>query len=180
MRLIAVPTWILVIACILSGCACASYNYQTLFATEAEDRELAAEIKKALLETGFGEKAHISVYCYYGHVFLLGELAKNQQAAAVEIARSFKPRSITPHWFAADTFEPNDEKIASDLQAALKKDRSLSASRINIRVNGGRAVLLGVVRDAVDMQTAINTARSVPGISSVTSYLMLPQPPPAL
>ena len=36
-------------------------------------------------------------------------------------------------------------------------------------------VLLGVVKDDAEKQLAIQAARGVPGVTSVTSYLMLPQ-----
>ncbi len=39
----------------------------------------------------------------------------------------------------------------------------------------GRVVLLGVVKDNAEKQQAIRIARKVPGVVSVTSYLMLPQ-----
>lgn len=169
----------LVMVVILQGCAYGIYDDQRLLDTQLEDQKLSTSIKAALLNTNFSEGMDISVYSFYGNVFLVGEVPRNMQAEAIKIARSFHPRSLTPHWFTPQKNERANLTIAADLRTALIGTRGLSSTRIDTRVNGGRVVLLGVVRDNAEKQLAIDTARKIQGVKSVTSYLMLPPRPAA-
>ena len=161
--------------CLLQhGCAYSIYEDPRLMDTMAEDKALATSIKTALLRANFTGGMAIAVYAFYGNVFLVGEVPKNMQARALEIARSFKPASLTPHWFAPGGSEGSDLGLASALRAELIGTRGLSSTRIDTEVNAGRVVLLGVVRDNAEKQLAISVARRVKGVKSVTSYLLTP------
>lgn len=159
----------------LQACAYGIYDDKRLIDTQASDTAMAADIKTALLRANFTEAMGISVYCFYDHVFLIGEVPQDMQAKAIAIARSYKPRSVTPHWFAKARGERSNLMLATDLRAALIGTRGLSSTRIDTVVNSGRVVLLGVVHDNAEKQLAIQAARQVNGVTSVTSYLMLPQ-----
>ncbi len=163
---------------VLNGCAYGAYGLyddQRLMDTITDDKALASSIKTALLDASFSGGWSIAVYCYYGNVFLVGEVPHNMQAKALAIARRYKPRSITPHWFAPARSEASDFALATSLRTALIGAKGLSSTRIDTEVNAGRVVLLGVVKDKAEKQIAIRTARAVRGVTSVTSYLMLPQ-----
>lgn len=168
---------ILLLAGFLQSCAYGIYDDKRLMDTMADDKMLATSIKTQLLKEDFGSAFSVSVYCFYGNVFLIGEAPADVQAKAVAIARSFKPRSVTPHWFTPYKGERNNMALATDLRAALIGAKGLSSTRIDTEVNAGRVVLLGVVGDEKEKQIAIQTARSISGVKSVTSYLMLPQKP---
>lgn len=159
----------------LHGCAYGIYDDKRLLDTQASDASLAAEIKAALYKAHFSDAMGVSVYCFYGHVFLVGEAPKNMQAKALAIAKSYNPLSITPHWFSKAGAGRSDFLLAADLRSSLIAAKGLSSTRIDTVVNGGRVVLLGVVHDNAEKQLAIQTARKVKGVTSVTSYLMLPQ-----
>lgn len=159
----------------LQGCAWGIIDDKRLLDTQASDAAMTADIKAALIKADFSEALAISVYCYYGNVFLIGEVPKNMQAKAISIAKSFDPRSITPHWFPRGGNARGNLSLAADLRAALIGTRGLSSTRIDTEVNAGRVVLLGVVQDDAEKQLAISQARKVKGVTSVTSYLMLPQ-----
>lgn len=160
---------------LLQGCAYGILDDKRLLDTQAADTALATDIKAALLKADFSGAIAISVYCYYDNVFLIGEVPKNLQAKAIEIAREYHPRSITPHWFAKVGNARGNLALATDLRAALIGARGLSSTRIDTEVNAGRVILLGVVHDEAEKQLAISVARKVKGVTSVTSYLMLPQ-----
>lgn len=166
---------LVLLAVLLQGCAYGIYDDQRLLDTMACDKALAAKIKAALMNEDFGSSFSVSVYCFYDNVFLVGEAPRDVQAKAARIARSFDPRSVTPHWFAPSKKERTDLGLAADLRAALIAAKGLSSTRIDTEVNAGRVVLLGVVHDDKEKQIAIRTARGVKGVLSVTSYLMLPQ-----
>lgn len=165
------------VALLLQGCAYGIYEDKRLLDTQAEDKALATNIKASLVKASFRGGMSVAVYCFYGNVFLVGEVPQNMQASAMAIAREYKPRSITPHWFSQKKGERGNMALAADLRAALISARGLSSTRIETEVNAGRVVLLGVVHDKEEKQIAIATARKVRGVASVTSYLMLPQKP---
>lgn len=159
---------------LLQGCAYGIYQDKRLLDTMADDKTMAASIKAALLKEHFGDAFSVAVYCFYGNVFLVGEAPKDVQSKAVSIARSYKPKSVTPHWFTKMTGTRNNLALATELRTALIGTRGLSSTRIDTEVNGDRVVLLGVVHDNAEKQLAIRTARHIEGVKSVTSYLMLP------
>ena len=166
---------LLLAAALLQGCAYGIYDDQRLVDTMADDKAMATSIKTALMKADFTGGWAVAVYCYYGNVFLVGEVPKNMQAKAVSIARSYKPRSVTPHWFTPAKSDTGNFALATSLRAELIGTKGLSSTRIDTEVNAGRVVLLGVVQDDAEKQLAIKVARGVKGVTSVTSYLMLPQ-----
>lgn len=168
---------ILLLGFLVQSCAYGIYEDKRLLDTQASDTALAADIKAALLKASFRDALSVSVYCFYGNVFLVGEIPGNMQAKALAIARSYKPRSVTPHWFSRASHDRSDLMLATDLRAALIGAKGLSSTRIDTVVNAGRVVLLGVVHDEAEKRLAIAVARKVKGVVSVTSYLMLPQKP---
>lgn len=84
---------------------------------------------------------------------------------------------MTPHWFSPAKSDTSNFALAASLRTDLIGAKGLSSTRIDTEVNAGRVVLLGVVKDDEEKQIAIRTARKVKGVTSVTSYLMLPQRP---
>lgn len=162
---------------LLQACAYGIYDDQRLMDTMREDKEMATKIKASLMKEDLGSGFSISVYCFYGHVFLVGEAPESMRPKAIAIARSFHPLSVTPHWFAPGVAERSNFMLATDLRAALIGTKGLSSTRIETEVDAGRVVLLGVVADNAEKQLAISTARKVKGVVSVTSYLMLPPRP---
>lgn len=169
---------LLLLACLqiyLQGCAAYGiYNDKRLLDTMADDQKMAASIKADLLKAHFGSAFSVSVYCFYGHVFLVGEAPENVRAKAIAIAREEHPKTVTPHWFSPGKSVRSDFALATDLRTALIAAKGLSSTRIDTEVNAGRVVLLGVVHDEAERQLAINTARKVNGVVTVSSYLMLP------
>lgn len=156
------------------GCAYGIYDDKRLLDTMADDKAMATGIKAALMKAHFGDSFSVAVYCFYGNVFLVGEAPQKVQGEAIAIARSFNPKSVTPHWFTPVKGERVSLGLAAELRTALISTRGLSSTRIDTEVNGGRVVLLGVVGDEAEKKLAIDAARKIKGVRSVTSYLMLP------
>lgn len=163
--------------CAVQGCAYGIYDDQRLIDTMTEDKALATNIKAKLLQAHFGDAFSVAVYCFYRHVFLVGEAPKNVRAKAIAIAKSLNPATVTPHWFSPERGDRNNFALAADLRAKLIATRGLSSTRIDTQVNAGRVVLLGVVADNAEKELAIQTARGVKGVVSVTSYLLTPPRP---
>ncbi len=172
------PLFLLLLLPWLQGCpytAYGLYDDPRLIDTIADDKALATQIKASLLKEKFSDGWNIAVYCYYGHVFLVGDIPPEMQEKAVQIAQSYHPRALTTHWILPGKGERNNFILASDLRTALIGAPGLSSTRIDTEVNAGRVVLLGVVKDEAEKQTAIRVARATKGVTSVTSYLMFPQ-----
>lgn len=162
----------------LSGCGYSAYGLyddKRLMDTITDDKGIATAIKTDLLDNSFSQGWGTAVYCYYGHVFLVGEVPQNMRDKAVTIARRHQGvRSVTTHWFSPAASETSDLVLAARLRTALIRKDKLSSTRIDTEVNAGRVVLLGVVDNAAERGLALDAARHVEGVTSVTSYLMTP------
>lgn len=162
----------------LSGCGYSAYGLyddQRLMDTITDDKALATSIKTALMDADLSDGWAIAVYSYYSNVFLVGEVPVDMRDKAVSIARRYRPRSLTTHWFSPRKSDESDFSLATSLRADLIGAKGLSSTRIDTEVNAGRVVLLGVVQDEKEKEIAIHTARKVKGVTKVTSYLMQPQ-----
>lgn len=164
----------------LAGCAVTVpyglYEDKRLVDTIADDKTMATAIKTDLLDANFSGGWSISVYCYYGKVFLVGEVPTNMQVKAVEIAKKQKGvRSVTTHWFSPLTSDTNNLLLATKLRTNLISADGVSSTRIDTEVNSGRVVLLGVVNSAVEKEKVLIAAKDTTGVTKITDYLMLPQ-----
>lgn len=106
----------------LNGCAYSAYGLyddQRLMDTITDDKTLATSIKTALMNENFSGGWSIAVYSYYGNVFLVGEVPQNMQGKALAIARRYKPRSVTPHWFSPAKSDTSNFALAASLRTDL-------------------------------------------------------------
>ena len=162
----------LALVCLIQGCAVYSTaSDERLVDTMGSDNAISGLIKKDLMAERFADGWNISVHCFYGHVFLVGECPKEMRAKAVKIAkRDKRVRSVTTHWFSPRV-------VATKLRSALIGTGNLNSTRIETEVNSDRVVLLGVANDSNERKTAVRAAREVNGVLTVTSYIMLPMKP---
>ena len=165
---------ILLLLCFVQGCAYSIMDDKRLLDTMSQDKALASNIKTALMKNDFTKGFSISVYSYYKHVFLVGELSERFQNRALAIAQSKNPRSVTTHWFTPAKSAESDFILSGRLRTALIGAKGLSSTRVDTEINAGRVVLLGVVGNENERKIAIRTARKLDGFVNVTSYLMLP------
>ena len=169
----------LALVCLIQGCAVYSTaSDERLVDTMGSDNAISGLIKKDLMAERFADGWNISVHCFYGHVFLVGECPKEMRAKAVKIAkRDKRVRSVTTHWFSPSVAETNNFVMATKLRSALIGTGNLNSTRIETEVNSDRVVLLGVANDSNERKTAVRAAREVNGVLTVTSYIMLPMKP---
>ena len=169
----------LALVCLIQGCAVYSTaSDERLVDTMGSDNAISGLIKKDLMAERFADGWNISVHCFYGHVFLVGECPKEMRAKAVKIAkRDKRVRSVTTHWFSPRVAETNNFEMATKLRSALIGTGNLNSTRIETEVNSDRVVLLGVANDSNERKTAVRAAREVNGVLTVTSYIMLPMKP---
>ncbi len=140
-----------------------------------DDTSIATSIKSQYLNTNFGAGWDVSVYSYSGQVFLVGEAPDYLQSKFVEIAKAQKGvKSVTTHWFIPLKYDGSDFMTSTRLRANLINAKNLSSNRIEVEINAGRVVLLGIVNDSGEKAIAINAAKATTGVVSVKSYLLLP------
>ena len=97
-----VPLLLLCCLTLSSGCGMlyGVYDDQRLGGTISDDKEISLGIKSDLMDANLSQGWGIKVYCYYGHVFLVGEAPEKMRSQAIRIARRHKGvRSVTSHWF---------------------------------------------------------------------------------
>ena len=82
---------LLLLCCLMLSSGCASlygvYDDQRLSGTITEDKEISLGIKSDLMDANLSQGWGIKVYCYYGHVFLVGEAPEKMRSQAIRIAR---------------------------------------------------------------------------------------------
>lgn len=159
-----------------TACTYGVYKDKRLVDTVFSDERICTTIRRGFNHAHIPDQASISIYSYYGKVFLVGPApGTDVQKKIVEIARATKDvRSVTTHWFPPAKGESN-LLVASKLKTNMLSADGLVSSRVDTEISAGRVVLLGVVKSEQEKQIAIRTAKQTSGVKSVTSYLMLPQ-----
>ena len=66
--------------------------------------------------------------------------------------------------------------IHTEIAAALRVTPGIVASRINVTVVDGRAVLVGVVSGEEERHRVVEAVSGVGGVKAVTNWLLLPEP----
>lgn len=168
---------LLLMALLMQGCAIyGGATDQRLTGTMTDDKTLTTAIKTKLYADSVSSGWNISVYSFYGHVFLVGECPKNLRPTAVKIAKSdARVLSLHTHWFEPLKGETSDFVLATKIRTTLIGTDGLNNTRIETEVNSDRVVLLGVAKDAKERKTAVQAVRNVVGVKTVTSYIMLPK-----
>ena len=169
-------TSLILAAFLLLGCALyGGATDQRLSGTMTDDKTLTTAIKTKLMADDVSSGWNISVYSFYGHVFLVGTCPKNLRPKAVTIAQKDKRvLSLTTHWFEPVPGGENNFILATSIRSALIGADGLNNTHFETEVDAGRVVLLGVARDAKERKAAVQTVRNVKGVNTVTSYIMLP------
>ncbi len=86
----------------------------------------------------------ISVYCFYGNVFLVGEIPQKLEGKAPAIARSFQAAvGYAALVFAPAKSDRNNLVLATDLRTAPIGAKDLSSTRIDTEVNAGQGGFAG-------------------------------------
>ena len=172
---------LILLACVTQtwGCASAAYGVyddKRMVGTVSSDKAIATDVKTTIMNQSFSGGWDISVYCYYGKVFLVGEVPSDMHGKAVELAKKCKGvRSVKTHWFTPRTGENSNLALATRLRTNLISTSGLSSTRIDTAVNSNRVVLLGVVNDNREKALAEKVTRMTEGVKDTTNLLMLPQ-----
>jgi hyperosmotically inducible protein len=151
--------------------------------TRVDDQLLVERVRSALGKSDQLAGADITPYVYMGHVFLVGPVAHSDQQD--EATRAVQDLDGVRSVEAYLPVRSGDAKAVSGgagdgaIQAKVKGALALAGqpvSRVDLQVLDGHVVLLGVVKSQEAVSTATTAARSVSGVTGVTTFLLLPEP----
>jgi len=145
--------------------------------TIAADAKITTTIQKRFFDDSDMKTFDISVYCYNGHVYLVGEYdGARQKEKAVTIAKNVEGvKSVQTYILPKKKGDPcgasDNLKIRGKVDYKLVGDKKIWSTNIDIKVVQCNVVLLGIVRSGKEITRAVAHAKSVEGVRSVTSYL---------
>ena len=144
---------------------------------QAKDKETSLSIKKALADSDSKKALQVHVYCFLGHVFLVGGIddMKFRDFSVSTAKETEGVTQVTAHFVAESDTTADDLEIAAKVRAALIAEGDLSATQIEQEVLNGEVVLLGMVRSKADAALAVKTAKGVEDVRKVTSFLIPPK-----
>lgn len=159
---------------ILSGCVFHQAFKDGSLSAQYSDAGIRSAVEGTLLRNNATLASTVEVYCFKGHVFLVGEAPENFRAFALVQAKTVNGViSVTPHWFpdgSGNTMK--DAALAAEIDSKVLFDKNLSSSRMAAAVWGGHVLLMGVMNDKKSIDEAVDIARKEGGVKSVTSYLL--------
>ena len=170
----------LFMAMLLPGCAYFSFSRE--MTPEQQRREqryddagIKTGIASALLRTNAAKANTVSVRCFNGHVFLIGEADGEFRIEAQNIARSTPGvKQVTTHWFPADTaLGGMDALLESQIESKVLRNEAVRAWRVSADVWGGHVVLTGAVSNQEQIDGTVARIRQMERVKSVTSYVIL-------
>jgi hyperosmotically inducible protein len=147
--------------------------------TQFEDEKITMAIRDDVMEDSDLNLMDMSVYCYKGRVYLVGEYDKIfQKDRVVKIAKEVKGvKSVRAHFLKkrkADLCGATDNlKFKAKVKAKLIGDEDISSTNIEVKSLQCQIVLLGLVGSNSQIREAIAHAKSVEGIRSVKSFLQV-------
>ncbi|MBM4265598.1 MAG: BON domain-containing protein [Deltaproteobacteria bacterium] len=145
-----------------------------------QDKRLRTQLREALLVADPDGVLSISPYVFLGHAFLVGWVdSPAERMKLVDAARGVGGlRSLDVYLpeKPANVSTSADEELKLKVEEAITLESSAQRMNVSIQVLAGHVVLLGAVRSGEEIQSADAAARAVPGVTGITSYLLVPAP----
>ena len=144
---------------------------------QAADKKISLSIKGDLADKDSKMALKVHVYCFLGHVYLVGAINDQPfRAFAVKTAKGTKGVKQVTSYFKPETDTTADDlKLAAKVRTDLIGNGDLSSTQIEQEVMNGEVVLLGMVRSQADAALAVKVAKGVKGVRKVTSFLVPPK-----
>jgi hyperosmotically inducible protein len=159
-----------------------TFGGSAAFAASAPDAWITTKIKLALLTTEGVTSTDVNVDTIDGKVTLHGTVGSEQEKArAAQAAQSVEGVKEMRDLLAVvapakqEEVEAADDQIEAQVELALKADRTLADSSIEVAsVNKGVVVLRGTAASLSDHLSAIEETRKVRGVRQVASEIKSP------
>ena len=185
MKLWRMTTGVIIVASFVGfgmyGCTTA-YNAardERSMGTIMDDSSIAGKIKYELLQDDTVKGLDISVYVYYGKVYLVGAVdSDNQKNKAVKIAKGIEGvKSVTTYILNKNQVTIgktiDDTAVTAKVKAKMIEDKQMKSTQIEVKTILGHVVLLGVVSSGSDAGKAIRYAKSVENVKEVVSFVVV-------
>jgi len=151
--------------------------------TLAQDKQIELAIAKSFQDDPVVRNLYISVYCYSGNVYLVGEYdtAEGAMKAIALANQAGGVESVTPYLLVkggtVSCLWGDDLFIYAKVKIKFIGDEVIKSTNININVVQCRVVLLGIVATGDEVSRAIDLARGVSDVIEVKSFLIPVQGP---
>ena len=174
--------YLAVFSLVLISTSCTAYKVavdKRTLGAQVDDEHITMSIRNCFLRDKVIKFFDISVYCYEGHVYLVGEYETNvEKHHAINCAKKVKGvRKVTTYLLPKVTAERcgtmDNLKLKALVQAELVKDKDISSTNIEVKALQCNIVLLGIVGSKKQAQLAVSHARHVKGVKKVVSFLRI-------
>ncbi len=165
---------------LLSLSGCTIYNAavdERPVGTIADDTVIKGKILKKFLADEEIKTLDISVGCYRGHVYLVGQYDRPvQKEHAIKIAKSVDGvKRVTTYLVPKKKHDycglEDNLEIEGKVKAKLVKDKDIWSTNIDVKSVQCHIVLYGLVGSKAEIKKAVAHAKSVGGTRGVTSFL---------
>ena len=177
----------------LLSCGCSSVLStvaEQIYITVVDHRDVKTILKDTTIKLTIINKFHdddeinaldsldLSIECYKGHVYLIGEYDRPvQKTRAIKIAKSIEGvKSVKPYLLPKNRNDicgiDENLEIMLSVKTHLIGDKDLWARNIDVKSVQCHVVLYGIVSSDEKITKAIEHAKSVKDVRSVKSLLM--------
>ena len=145
--------------------------------TIARDTKIKGKILAKFIDDKTIKALDISVACYEGRVYLIGEYETiEQRELSIEIARNTEGvKNISTYLLPKKKDPPcstkENIKITAKVKVKLVGDKNIWSTNIDIKTIQCIVVLWGLVGSNEEIRKSIAHGRSVEGVKSVKSFL---------
>ncbi len=166
-------------SCVASACVLALASTQVF---SVEDNAITKSVESQLRADNIVSRSNIRVETKSGVVKLTGNLKTEEEASqAIQIAQSTPGVSNvdTSKLKVEESAHPFDDTVITAkvkglfIKDKLFGDQPISVTTIKVETTNGVVYLTGTVETAAQATTAVNLAKSVSGVSSVDSKIMV-------
>ena len=145
-----------------------------------KDKEIEAKVKSGFADDETVDALDISVYSFYGDVYLVGQKkTEAQKKRAIEIARKTEGVKSVTTYILQKKGEDEDScgttnslEITAKVKAALIEDGDIWSTNMEVQTVQCNVVLLGLVGSEKEIEKSIVHAKGVEGVRSVKSFLV--------
>ena len=145
-----------------------------------KDKEIEAKVKTAFADDETVDALDISVYSFYGDVYLVGQKqTEAQKKRAIEIAKKTEGVKSVTTYILQKKGEDEDScgttnslEITAKVSAALIGDEDIWSTNVEVQTVQCNVVLLGLVGSEKEIEKSIVHAKGVEGVRSVKSFLV--------
>ncbi len=143
-----------------------------------KDKKLTTLIMKEILTDDITKALDITVKCYFGFPFIVGQCKTLEEAGkVVGIAKNISGKPVVPYIVKKGEKEEDcnmaiDLKITAELNARLIADKKIFASNIYVKTVNCTPVIMGVAGSTETIKAILRHAKSTGGVKDIRSFLV--------